>query len=119
MMLNDLNRNIHATNPSYKITKFSVKTSTGTIRRHLIEEHMNVWVSGCDELGIKIKAKSAQAALDGYRKGKGQPTGRMPQERTSYSREAFVDAIIEFIVGDDQVYFSIVLYSCIDEISLF
>jgi hypothetical protein len=116
MMFDDLNRTIHAMNPNHKIAKFSIKTATGSLRRHLMEDHIDVWVSRCDKSGVNIKTKSAQAALNEYRKGKGQSTGPAPQGWTPYLMEAFVDAIAQFIIGDDQVYFYIVLYSCIDEI---
>ncbi|KAJ7831395.1 hypothetical protein B0H14DRAFT_3464096 [Mycena olivaceomarginata] len=43
----------------------------------------NAWVEGCDQLKIPIKAKEAAKFVDAY-------------------REAFVDAIVEFIVSDDQ-----------------
>jgi hypothetical protein len=86
--------------------KFSKKTATGPLRKHLFETHLDAWISGCDELSIKILAKEAQPAVEGYRRQKGQ-TYTSPEsdstKRKPYSKEAFVDAIIEFIAGDDQV----------------
>jgi len=52
-------------------------------------------------LGISIKAKDAQSAVQTYR---GQSSGlESGNQRPSFSNERFVDAIVEFIVGDDQV----------------
>ncbi|KAJ7811467.1 hypothetical protein B0H14DRAFT_2606507 [Mycena olivaceomarginata] len=34
-------------------------TSTGILRRHLYEHHVDAWVEGCDRLKIPIKAKEA------------------------------------------------------------
>ncbi|KAJ7730099.1 hypothetical protein DFH07DRAFT_756418, partial [Mycena maculata] len=91
---------------SHKKT-FSKNTSTGVLRKHLYENHLDVWVAGCDQLKISIKAKEAKQYLDDYWARKQQTTAgasepEPPEPRTQFSQEAFVDAIVEFIVGDDQ-----------------
>ncbi|KAJ7433151.1 hypothetical protein FB451DRAFT_1064717, partial [Mycena latifolia] len=65
------------------------------------------WVAGCDQLKIPIKAKEAKKYVDDYRARKQHTTAstsepELPEPRTQFSQEAFVDAIVEFIVGDDQ-----------------
>ncbi|KAJ6588091.1 hypothetical protein B0H19DRAFT_924346, partial [Mycena capillaripes] len=66
------------------------------------------WVEGCDQLKISITAKDALPHVDSYRARKGQHSGTAPnsepagKKRTPFSQPAFVDALIEFIVGDDQ-----------------
>ncbi|KAJ7255520.1 hypothetical protein B0H12DRAFT_1016416, partial [Mycena haematopus] len=65
------------------------------------------WVEGCDQLKIPIKAKEAAKYVDAYRVRKSQKTGGASnsepgKKRTPFSQEAFVDAIVEFVVGDDQ-----------------
>ncbi|KAJ7936657.1 hypothetical protein B0H13DRAFT_1469856, partial [Mycena leptocephala] len=88
-------------------TKFSRTTSSGVLRKHLYEHHVDAWVEGCDKLKIPIKAKEAASHVDAYRVRKHQKTGATSnsepgKKRTPFSQEAFVDAIVEFIVGDDQ-----------------
>ena len=55
----------------------------------------------CDDLKIEI---TAQAALPFVRKFRQEPA-KIPleSERPQYSKEAFVEAILDFIAGDDQV----------------
>lgn len=89
-----------------KAKEFGLKTGTDVLRRHLYEEHPDSWISGCDRLHIPITAKGAQRAVTEYRNRQGQSTSHgssNPKVGRSFSQEAFVDAIVEFIVGDDQV----------------
>ncbi|KAJ6545312.1 hypothetical protein B0H19DRAFT_896983, partial [Mycena capillaripes] len=65
------------------------------------------WVEGCDQLKIPIKAKEAAPYVNDYHVRKHQKTGATSnsepgKKRTQFSQEAFVDAIVEWIVGDDQ-----------------
>ncbi|KAJ7463230.1 hypothetical protein FB451DRAFT_463925, partial [Mycena latifolia] len=90
-----------------KLTTFSGSTSSGVLRKHLYENHLDAWVEGCDKLKITIKAKEAIKHVEEYRNRKQHTTGTAPNpkpetKRTAFSQEAFVDAIVEFIVGDDQ-----------------
>lgn len=50
-------------------------------------------------------AAHVQEAVQEYRHRNGQPHARSdgPRTRIPFSKEAFVDAIVEFIVADDQV----------------
>jgi hypothetical protein len=96
-----INRNINANDRSYPITKFGIRTATGPIRRHLYDNHLSEWVSGCDRLGIKITAKEALDIVNAFRQGSAGPT---TIHRKSFSNEAFVDAISELIIADDLVY---------------
>lgn len=104
-------RQQHAADPHTGSTKFSASTSTGILRKHLYEHQVDAWVEGCDKVQITIKAKEAAKYVDVYRVRKHQKTGATwnsepGKKRTAFSQEAFVDAIVEFIVGDDQVSFS-------------
>jgi hypothetical protein len=49
-----------------KPSKFSLKTGTGVLRRHLYEHHIDSWVAGCDKLHIPITAKDAQRCVTEY-----------------------------------------------------
>ncbi|KAF7334741.1 HAT family dimerization domain-containing protein [Mycena sanguinolenta] len=94
-------------NPHVGTTKFSTTTSTGVLRKHLYEHHLEAWVEGCDQLKIPITAKEAAPHVEQYRIRKNQKTGSTStqepgKKRTKFSQEAFVDAIVEWIVSDDQ-----------------
>jgi len=72
---------------------------------------VDAWVEGCDRLKIPIKAKEAARYVDEYLVRKyqttsGTSTSEPGKKRAQFSQEAFVDAIVEWIVGDDQVSFS-------------
>ena len=79
--------------------------------KHLAENHLSVCIDGCDRLNIKISAsRNIQKDIDSFQ----QQTQNRPisetdkkanQPQVQYSLEAFVDAIMEFIVADDQVCF--------------
>ena len=89
-----------------KASTFSLKTATGVLRRHLYDHHADSWIEGCDKLRIPITAKDAQRAVLDYRRRNGQASANntdSSQTRHPFSHEAFVDAIIEFVVADDQV----------------
>jgi len=103
------NRRMNATNPKHDVANFSESSSTGTLHTHLCSEHIDDWVSSCDSANITIKAKKSQAAIDEYRKSRGQPTSGSNTLPKYFSKEAFVDAIVEFIIADDQVSSFIVL----------
>ncbi|KZP21834.1 hypothetical protein FIBSPDRAFT_663987, partial [Athelia psychrophila] len=60
------------------------------------------WVKACDDLKIEITSKGFVDKVDGYRRGRPSPSNCEDQSKRHFSQEAFVDAIVEFIVGDDQ-----------------
>lgn len=65
-----------------------------------------MWISSCDKLNIPITGKAAQGTLQDYRARQGAGTAKpAPDGKPSqkFTHEAFVDAIVEFIVADDQV----------------
>ncbi|KAK7059379.1 hypothetical protein R3P38DRAFT_2758829 [Favolaschia claudopus] len=81
-------------------------TSTGILRRHLYERHLEAWVQGCDQLKIEITAREALPHVEAYR-GKqngsnSSSTADSAKKQPPFSNEAFVDAIVEWIVSDDQ-----------------
>jgi hypothetical protein len=101
-----MGRTLHSADPDEPRSQFSTSTGTGTLRQHLCKFHLDEWVDECDKHGYKITAKEAQAAVDSYRRRKGQTrvqAGTDPGPRKKYSNEAFVDALAEFIIADDQV----------------
>jgi len=110
-------RRMHSADPTESCSHFSTSTATGTLRQHLYKFHLDKWVAECDKLNIKITAKDAQSVVDSYRQRKGQVSKQENADlgpHKKYSPEAFVDALVEFIVVDDQVSVLLLLGSNID-----
>ena len=105
-------RQEHSIHLYIKVRSFSKATGTTVLRNHLASEHVASWVDTCDKFKIPIKAQVAQKAVNDYRQKRGQPQAPSngsqvpPPPIREYSREAFVDAIVEWIVADNQVCFS-------------
>jgi hypothetical protein len=59
------------------------------------------WVKACDSLKIPIRGDKANRVVRKFQ-NLPEPTD-LEANRQDFSKEAFVDAITEFIVGDDQV----------------
>jgi hypothetical protein len=94
-------RQLHKSNPSLPVASFGSTTSTSNLRKHLYNEHLEQWVTSCDTLDIKITAQAAIPAVKAFRQ---EPVDTdLESKRPKYSKETFVEAIVEFIVGDDQV----------------
>ena len=103
-----LSRARNAGDQSFKIQQYGATTGTSSLRRHLMNEHLADWVSGCDRMQVPIKAKEAQEVVKEYRKSNmlGSIVDDMPSdepEKKDYSPAAFVDALVAWIVSDDQV----------------
>ena len=89
-----------------KIHSFSLNTGTTTLCRHLVLEHIRDWVTSCDKLGIEITAEMVAKEVANFQGESEQPeygTNKKPEHR-NYSHEAFVDAILAWVVADDQVH---------------
>jgi len=81
-------------------------TSTGSLRNHLLRDHIDEWITSCDKLKIKCQGgPNVQEKLDSWRQACGGDRSNQTKEsaRKTFSNEAFVDAIVEFIIADDQV----------------
>lgn len=101
-------RHTHLTDSTYGVVEYGPTSGPSTLRTHLSTRHVEAWVDTCDRFKILITATAAQAAVAEYRRSKGEPVAAKPgpDERRGvpdYSPEAFLDAITEFIVADDQV----------------
>jgi len=104
LITNELNyfyRQVHAADPTHHVSSFKDTTSTSNMRKHLFTDHIAEWVKLCEDLNIPIIAPAALRAIHKFRK-EPVPTP-LESERPQYSREAFIDAIVDFVVGDDQV----------------
>ena len=62
---------------------------------------MDSWVSACDDLKIEITAQEAQPVLQEYCNL--PKKGSLEDSCPDFSRETFIDALVEFVVADDQV----------------
>ena len=88
------------------------------MQKHLANEHIEWWVSICNQEGIKITASTVQWQVEAYCTACGQPSEDLESKsgatQQKYSREAFVDAVVEWVVVDEQVqlfYFTTWLYT--------
>jgi hypothetical protein len=63
----------------------------------LINKHLDEWVKGCTEKEIPMTTPALQAIA----MIQGQEIGE--DAHPKYSKEAFADALVEFIVGEDVV----------------
>ena len=79
------------------------------MRKHLYTDHVEQWSLSCKEMKILITAKDA---LEAIRQFNNQPplASSNLNECSEYSKEGFIEAIVEFIVGDDQVYIYLLIY---------
>ena len=91
-------RELHITDNDYRIAHFSLRTATGPLRSHLFLHHRDNWIKTCGELGIEIKSSVFQGAVnENSIINDGGYTYR------PFSRENFIDGLLELIVGDDLV----------------
>lgn len=103
-------RHEHTTDNTQKVFSFSLNTGSSTLCTHLFVHHISMWVDSCNKFKIPITAANAQELVASYRMSKGQCTsqsnpgaGDRPPDMPEYSYKAFVDAITECIIADDQV----------------
>ena len=85
---------------------FKGNTGISNLRKHLYLHHLDDWVKSCADLKIPITAKAAVEAIE---KSGGIVSGEA--ERLQFSQEAFTDALMEFVVGDDQVSITVLHHS--------
>jgi hypothetical protein len=90
------------------VIQYKAGSSSSTLRTHLLSQHAKEWIQTCDQQGITITALGAEEAVCDYRKCHGGTVpqfraGKKSQSRRPFTQEGFEDAIIDFIVADDQV----------------
>jgi len=88
-------------NSTYRVHRYSITTATGTLRTHLINFHLDEWVSECKKENITIKA---EAALEAIAAQQGITLNSNNPPRPQFSSEAFTNALVDFIVATDQVF---------------
>ena len=70
-----------------------------------------MWVSICDKRDIKITASSVAKCVAAYRAECGETPDTDDTACQKFSKKAFVDAIVEWIVADDQVDYNLILHT--------
>jgi hypothetical protein len=93
-------RKEHAANPKHSVSQWANGTGITNIRKHLFKHHIADWVKACDDKKIEIRGS---AALSAVRRFRNLPDSDLEANHPTYSKEAFVDALAEFVIGDDQV----------------
>lgn len=97
-----ISSHIHNVNAGHKVVSYSIKTTTGVIRRHLFKEHKEVWFDACKKFGFEVSGDEYKLAYTQYFSlPQKQPSSE--ESRPKFTPEGFVDALTEFIVGDDLV----------------
>lgn len=104
---NTIYRVVHKDSPS-KVSGYSITTATSTLRSHLLKNHVHEWVSGCKELGIVPRGKEGEEAMA---KVMGLPVQDLAEARETFSQQAFINALVQFIVATNQVFHFIYLFS--------
>lgn len=104
-----IHRHLHACNSEHKWTKFKSSSLMSTLQVHLAWFHLDDWVKHCDKEGIPTKWKETEAAVNSYQWKHSQNSGTNSQlgEQKHFSNKAFVDALAEFIIQDDQVWLNL------------
>ncbi len=87
---------------------FGLKMSTDVLRHHLLDHHLTSWLTKCDRLGIQVRSvqKCYQDAINKFyiKHGKQPASSSLNSpEHSPFSHDAFIDALIVWIVADDQV----------------
>jgi len=105
-------RQKQAIDPSFMVQAYGPKTGTTLLYTHLCNEHLGPWVNGCDKFKISIVAKTFQDPTDEYHRGSHARQEDPTLPTWAYSHEAFIDAIVEWIISDNQVWLLIKIYLC-------
>lgn len=87
---------------------YSVTTATGSLRSHLLKNHLEEWVGECQRLNIDLKGKEGGEA---FAKFTGLPVQHQAKARTPFSQDAFLNALVQLIIATNQVYFILFYFS--------
>ncbi len=88
---------------------YQMSTGTTPLHHHLLREYLKLWVIACNRLNMLIKGNGTKPAKQ-FRQANSMVTAATSPETSAstfvpqFSQEAFIDAIIEWIIADDQVW---------------
>ena len=87
---------LHAAGEMESTPTYAPSTSMTGLCNHLVAEHLEEWVDGCDKLNIKITVKEARTHVDKLWQHRRQhvPEAPSPGIRKQYLNEVFIDTII-------------------------
>ena len=81
---------------------YAESTASGPLRAHLLNRHAQEWVEACQEQNIALRGKEGEEALA---RVSGVSVNRQAEARAPFTQDNFLDALVQFIVGTDQVSF--------------
>ena len=96
-------RKCHQNNHSIKVHPSAESTASGPLHAHLLNRHAQEWVEACQEQNIALRGKEGEEALA---KVSGVPVNCQAEVQAPFTQDNFLDALVQFIVGTDQVFFS-------------
>lgn len=111
LLMSRHNRKLKADGHNVPFHEYTTK-STDSYRHHLAKHHLKPWIEACLALKIPLTSVAAKEALQEYHKQFPESTRpsftRAADAATDlshqvFTKEAFVDALMIWIVADDQV----------------
>ena len=93
-------RQLHETDSKHQISVFKLTTGISNLCKHLFSVHIDQWIRCCDDLRISITSKNALAAVHKFQN---EPLETLESEHPGYTREGFVEVLLEFVIDDDLV----------------
>jgi len=87
----------NAKDKEHQIVTFQSGTGITNLRNHLTKFHLQAWTKACSDGGIKM----CDASLETIKKFQGHDNEEV--EHLPFTKEAFSEALMEFVVGDDVV----------------
>jgi len=88
---------VQAHDKEHTIATFQTGTGISNLRKHLVKNHLQAWIKACSDNGITM----SDASLEGIKGLHGDEIEG--EEHPLFTKEAFSEALIEFVVGDDVV----------------
>ena len=87
---------------------YAESTASGPLCTHLLNRHAQEWVEACQEQkNIALRGKEREEALA---KVSGVTVNCQAEAWAPFTQDNFLDALVQFIVGTDQVFYSFPLF---------
>jgi hypothetical protein len=94
-------------NGAFRVHSYRVTTASGPLRNHLLNHHVEEWVKECQNLKIGLRGKEGEEAVA---RVTGVPVEHQAEARTPFTPDNFLDALVQFIVVTDQVFFFSIIF---------
>ncbi|KAF5338299.1 hypothetical protein D9758_015766 [Tetrapyrgos nigripes] len=98
---------LQESNPNHPVKSYEMSTGISNIRNHFSRAHKDVWFAACDRFKFKVGGRY-KLDYESWRHDQNLPAAEVgggniqAEERVPFSMGAFVDALVDFIVADDQ-----------------